>query len=75
MRDLKAEKKVIDRLFQVAGFGYLLGLLALAVGTEMFVLTYYDSDPIKFWIFQGLWAMVLAILIASIAKSLKTVDK
>lgn len=71
MRNLEAEKRLVNRLFMFAGFGFLAGLTALAVGTEMLVLTYWDTDPINFWIWQGVWIIFQALTISSLARTFK----
>jgi len=71
MRNLKAEEKLSSRLFMLAGGGFLLGLAALAVGTELLILDYYTEDRAMFWCWQGLWVIVLSIIISRIAAVFK----
>lgn len=71
MRNLEAEQRMVLRLFRIGGAVFLLGLIALAVGTEMLVLSFLPNDPIKFWIWQGVWAICQAFVIANIGYILK----
>ena len=66
MRNLEAERRLVSRLFMFAGFGFLAGLTALAVGTEML-----DADPINFWIWQGVWIIFQAMTVSSLARTFK----
>jgi len=72
MRNLGAEQRVADRLFVVGGALFLLGLAALAIGTEMLVLSYFSIDPTMFWIWQGTWAVVTAVVVSMVAKMIKS---
>jgi len=58
-------------MFMAAGLGFILGWLALSIGTEMLVLTYWAVDLIDFWIWQGIWILVQAIFISAAARSIK----
>ncbi|CAB4241615.1 hypothetical protein UFOVP71_153 [uncultured Caudovirales phage] len=71
MRNLEAEEKLARRLHMLAGGGFLLGLVALAVGTELLILDYYTEDRAMFWCWQGLWVIVLSIVISKIAAVFK----
>lgn len=71
MRNTELEKKYLDRAFAFAGAGFLFGLLALAIGTEMLVLSFWESDPVKFWIWQGVWAIVYSFIISMLARIAK----
>jgi hypothetical protein len=66
MRDLQAEEKSTRRLFAFSGLMFLLGLGALAIGTEMMVLEYWSTDPTKFWIWQGIWFIAVAFVLGLI---------
>jgi uncharacterized membrane protein YvlD (DUF360 family) len=72
MRNLVAEQRFADRLFVVGGALFLLGLMALAIGTEMLVLSYFSIDPTMFWIWQGTWAVVTAVVVSMVAKMIKS---
>ena len=72
MRNLGAEQKFADRLFMFGGALFLLGLAALAIGTEMLVLSYLSVDPTMFWIWQGIWAVVTAIVVSMVARMIKS---
>jgi len=72
MRNLGAEYQFAERLFIVAGAVFLLGLIALAVGTELWVLSYFLVDPVMFWIWQGIWAVITAMVISAVAKTIKS---
>jgi hypothetical protein len=66
MRDLQAEEKSTRRLFAFSGLMFLLGLGALAIGTEMMVLEYWSTDPTNFWIWQGIWFIAVAFVLGLI---------
>ena len=66
MRNLQAEEKSTKRLFAVTGLMFLFGLIALAIGTEMMVLEYWSTDPILFWIWQGVWFLVTSFILGAI---------
>lgn len=72
MRNLGAELRFADRLFMFGGALFLLGLVALAIGTEMLVLSYFSVDPTMFWIWQGAWAVVTAVVISIVARMIKS---
>jgi hypothetical protein len=72
MRNLGAEQRFADRLFMIGGALFLLGLAALAIGTEMLVLSYFSIDPTMFWIWQGTWAVVTAVVVSMVAKMIKS---
>jgi hypothetical protein len=66
MRNLQAEEKSTKRLFAFTGLMFLFGLVALAIGTEMMVLEFWNTDPTSFWIWQGVWAIVCAFVLGAI---------
>jgi hypothetical protein len=66
MRDLQSEAKSTQRLFALGGLMFLLGLISLAIGTEMLVLEYWTTDPTAFWIWQGLWFIVVSFVLGII---------
>lgn len=66
MRDLQSEAKSTQRLFALGGLMFLLGLISLAIGTEMLVLEYWSTDPTAFWIWQGLWFIVVSFVLGVI---------
>jgi hypothetical protein len=66
MRDLQSEAKSTQRLFALGGLMFLLGLISLAIGTEMLVLEYWSTDPTAFWIWQGLWFIVVSFVLGII---------
>jgi len=72
MRNLGAEQRFADRLFMFGGALFLFGLIALAIGTEMLVLSYFSVDPTMFWIWQGAWAVVTALVISMVGKIIKS---
>jgi hypothetical protein len=71
MRNIEAEKKILQRIYMLAGLVFLLGIGALSIGTEMMVLEYWEKDPTMFWIWQGVWAVVHGVVISSIATTVK----
>jgi hypothetical protein len=66
MRDLQSEAKSTQRLFALGGLMFLLGLISLAIGTEMLVLEYWSADPTAFWIWQGIWFIVVSFVLGII---------
>jgi hypothetical protein len=72
MRNLEAEKRIINRIFMFAGAGFIAGIVALAIGSEMLVLTFYPDEPIKFWCWQGIWAIVHSFIVSGLARIIKT---
>jgi len=66
MRNLQAEQKSTRTLFAFTGLMFLFGLVALAIGTEMMVLEYWSTDPILFWIWQGVWFLVTSFILGAI---------
>jgi hypothetical protein len=60
MRNTQAEVKSTQRLLGTIGLMFLLGLGSLAIGAEMLVLSFWESNPILFWIFQGIWFICAA---------------
>jgi hypothetical protein len=68
MRNIEAEKNFINKVFMIAGALFILGLLALAVGTEILILSFWDEQA-KFWIWQGVWALCQGFILATIGKT------
>ena len=68
MRNLEAEERSTQRLFAFTGLMFLFGLIALAIGTEMIVLEYWASDTTSFWIWQGVWFIVVAFVLGMLAQ-------
>lgn len=66
MRNLEAEEKSTKRLFAFTGLMFLFGLVALAIGTEMMVLEFWDTDPTSFWIWQGVWFLSTSFILGAI---------
>lgn len=66
MRNLQAEQKSIRNLFAFTGLMFLFGLAGLAIGTEMIVLEYWSTDPTAFWIWQGVWFIVVSFVLGII---------
>jgi len=72
MRNLGAEKKFANFLFMFGGALFLFGLIVLGIGTEMLVLRLFSTDSALFWIWQGVWAVVTAIIISMVAKTINS---
>lgn len=68
MRNTELEEKLLNRVFAFAGAGFIFGFVALAIGTEMWVLTHWTTSPVLFWVYQGLWAIVFSIVISGLAR-------
>jgi hypothetical protein len=72
MRNLEAEKKVLLRLTQAVGALFLLGVIFIAIGTEIMILDMWNTNPAGFWIWQGTWAVVQAFVVSGIIGLIKT---
>lgn len=66
MRDLQSEAKSTQRLFAFGGLLFLFGLISLAIGTEMLVLENWSTNPTAFWIWQGIWFIVVSFVLGII---------
>jgi hypothetical protein len=71
MRDTAAEEKTLNGIFKLAGLLFLIGLLSFAVGTEIYILSFWDTDIYKFCIWQGVWAIFHSVIISSIGSLIK----
>jgi hypothetical protein len=71
MRNLTAERRIIDTVFLIAGIAFIAGLAAIGIGTEIIILSLWNSDPAWFWIWQGVWIIVQAVIISAMARSVK----
>jgi len=70
MRDLEFERKFYSKLFAGVGLAFILGMVSLFAGLELLLIdAYWPNDPGIFWTLQGIWIMVLSILVASVFKS------
>lgn len=74
MRNVAEERKVMARLFALSGLAFLAGLFALAVGTQLLVISFWP-DQIKFWCWQGVWLIVHSFELATIFKLALTSKK
>lgn len=72
MRNVGAEKRLIENVFMIGGGLFILGLIALAIGTEIMVLEFWSVDPVKFWVWQGVWAIAQALVLSSLAQIAKS---
>lgn len=72
MRDTKAEFRVITRLEQIIGGLFLLGILSFAAGVEIIIIQ-IESTPF-FWIWQGVWAIAVALVFSTIVGIVKKVQ-
>jgi hypothetical protein len=72
MRNLEAEKRILLRLTQAVGALFLLGLIAIAIGTEIMILDMWATNPAGFWIWQGAWAVAHAFVVSSIIGLIKS---
>ena len=68
MRNLEAEARSTKRVFAFTGLMFLFGLIALAIGTEMIVLEYWMVDQTSFWIWQGVWFIVVSFVLGMLAQ-------
>jgi hypothetical protein len=70
MRDLEFERKFYSKLFAGAGLAFIIGMFSLFAGLELLLIdAFWPNEPGIFWTLQGIWIMVLSIVIASIFKS------
>jgi hypothetical protein len=72
MRNVGAELRLIERTFMLGGALFLLGLIALAIGTEIMILEFWSTDPVKFWVWQGAWAIAQSLVLSSLAQIAKS---
>jgi fatty acid desaturase len=66
MRNLTAEKKFTDRLLALAGLMVLIGLVALLIGTQMWIVE--NTIGPMFWVLEGIWAVIAGIIFATLAQ-------
>lgn len=71
MRNLAAEENFLQRIFMIAGLAFVLGLIGIAIGTELLILDLWITSPSEFWIWQGVWAMVVGLIISGLATTVK----
>ena len=69
MRNLTAERKVIEKLFVASGAFFLIGVIALAFGTQWGIIE-NTAGPL-FWTLEGLWAVLLGITLGLIGNATK----
>lgn len=68
MRNLEAESRSTQRLLIYTGLLFLLGLIALAIGTEIMVLELLSTSITGFWIWQGVWLIVVSFVLGTVAQ-------
>lgn len=69
MRDLDFEKRFYNRLFAGVGLAFILGLLSIFFGLELLLInTFWATNQGLFWTLQGLWVMVLSVVLGAIFK-------
>lgn len=69
MRDLEFERKFYTRLFAGVGLAFIIGVLTVFFGIELLIIEkFWSTSPGIFWTCQGLWAMVLSVVLATIFK-------
>jgi len=71
MRNIAAEEKTLEGIFRIAGLLFLIGLLSFAVGTEIYILSFWNTDIYKFCIWQGVWAIFHSVIISAIGSLIK----
>lgn len=70
MRDLDFERRFYNRLFAGVGLAFILGLLSIFFGLELLLINeFWSTNQGAFWVLQGIWIMVLSLILASIIKS------
>ena len=70
MRDLEFERKFYSKLFAGVGLAFIIGMVSLFVGLELLLIdAFWPEEAGIFWTLQGVWIMVLSIIVASIFKS------
>jgi len=69
MRDLDFERRFYNRLFAGVGLAFILGLLSIFFGLELLLISeFWATNQGAFWTLQGLWTIVLSVVLASIFK-------
>jgi len=71
MRNLTAERAAINMVFLLSGIAFIAGLIAMAIGTELIVLSLWESSKAWFWLWQGVWLVVNATIVSAMARSVK----
>lgn len=70
MRNLEFERKFYSKLFAGVGLAFIIGMVSLFVGLELLLIdAFWPEEAGIFWTLQGVWIMVLSIIVASIFKS------
>lgn len=70
MRNLEFERKFYSKLFAGVGLAFVIGMVSLFVGLELLLIdAFWPEEAGIFWTLQGVWIMVLSIIVASIFKS------
>lgn len=64
MRDLQSEQKVTNGWLVTIGMLFIMGLVAIAIGTEMMILDLVSF--VEFWIWQGVWFIAVAFVLGII---------
>lgn len=68
MRNIAAEKKLLENLFLYSGMLFLLGIMVVAAGAEIWLLVNYQQLGLAvFLMLQGLWLLGLSVLFGFVA--------
>lgn len=68
MRNITAERALVEKTFLLAGTCTVLGILVLALGTEVWmIVNILPIDWTLFLVLQGLWLILLGVTLATVA--------
>lgn len=68
MRNVTAEKNLLEKIFLIAGFCLVLGILVLALGSEIWLISVFFADDLPvFLVLQGVWLILLGTTLALVA--------
>lgn len=63
MRNIAAEKKLVENIFLYSGILFIVGILVIAVGAEVWLVLNYDQLGLAiFLMLQGTWFLGLSLL-------------
>lgn len=68
MRNISAERALVEKTFLFAGTCTMLGILVLALGTEVWlIVNVLPMDWTLFLVLQGVWLVLLGLTLATVA--------
>lgn len=69
MRNLTAERKIVEKLFVASGALFLIGVIVMAFGTQWWIIE--NTVGPLFWTLEGLWAALFGIALGLIGNATK----